>query len=1160
MGSFELLDRRVQGWIWRNEWQQLRQIQERSIRVVLERERDLIIAAATAAGKTEAAFLPIVSNLCEEPAGEGIGAVYVSPLKALINDQHQRLETLCEAAELDLASWHGDIAASVKRRVREHPRGVLMITPESLESIFVNHGTHAPRIFGALRYVVIDELHAFVGSERGRQLQSLLNRIELAGRRRPMRIGLSATLGEMRVAAEFMRPGAGEEVELIESDEDGRELRVQLRGYRSAGPEPGSEPGADEDSEPEADRLAIAAHLYKALRGTDNLVFANSRGNVEEFADLLRRRSESERVPNEFLPHHGNLAKALREEVEEMLRSSARPTTAICTSTLELGIDVGSVASVAQIDPPFSAAALRQRLGRSGRQPGDPSVLRMYVTESELEPGSWPGEELREALVQSIALIEALIDGWFEPPIDGALHLSALIQQVLSVIAQHGGARADQLWSALCGSGPFDLDQASFAKLLRGLAEREVIQQSGDRELILSARGEQIVGHHTFYTAFVTSEEYRLVADGKEIGSMPLRSPLTAEAFLIFGGRRWQVIDVDEERRVISVKPARGGKVPRFIGGGGQIHDGIRRRMRSIYQSHEVPAFLDGQAKSLLVEGRWGFRQLCLDQRQIVPFESGSAYFPWRGDRAIDTLVVGIRAAGLEVEARGLAVLAPRATPTELRDVLAEVFGAGREVDAVALAGAVKNLETEKHHWLLDRELLLRDCAVANFDVAAASAAVADLPPVDLRAEDPADTVPPRKAEEAIFTVVDCETTGLHPNAQHRIVELALLSVDAQGRIIERWSSLLRPERDLGASWVHGVHGRELLEAPSFAEVLGDVRDRIAGRVLVAHNARFDQSFLESELVRCQIQVAPLPMLCTMELASRLAIGGTRRRLEDCCASLGFKPEAAHAALGDAEAAAAILAAYLERYGAGVTSLAKGMVRPVEEWPKSEARAATKQRTAAFAERSGGTPLSTLVAKDGFSPASGVKDAAPYVELLERAIEDRHLNEAETEELDAAAQMLGLDPTEAARLNCEYVDHLVGLAWRDGEITEREREDLYLVSRALGVDDVAERLAEHGGAAGRLEPVGESRLQGKTACFTGGLTCHHEGQLLTRERATALATAAGLTVLPRVTKKLDILVLADPNSMSGKARKAQEYGTRLIAETAFWELIGVEVT
>lgn len=182
------------------------------------------------------------------------------------------------------------------------------------------------------------------------------------------------------------------------------------------------------------------------------------------------------------------------------------------------------------------------------------------------------------------------------------------------------------------------------------------------------------------------------------------------------------------------------------------------------------------------------------------------------------------------------------------------------------------------------------------------------------------------------------------------------------------------------------------------------------------------------------------------------------------------------------------------------------------------------------------------------------------MEVLERTIEDRLLDSVELEELIATASLLGIDEQGLLRLHCDYLDHLIAIALRDGEITAREREDLYLVGEALGVGNLEERLEQPRAPATVSRATSRStELTGQTVCFTGALTCRHEGELMTRQKATALATAAGLTVLPRVTKQVDLLVLADPDSMSGKARKAHEYGARLIAETAFWEMIGVEV-
>jgi ATP-dependent Lhr-like helicase len=1153
--AFELLDERVQRWIYKEGWTELRPIQQRSVAPVLKCSHDLIVAAATASGKTEAAFLPILTSLRREPTEAGIGALYVAPLKALINDQHQRLELLCDACEVDLTSWHGDIGSDAKRRLRKKPRGILLITPESIESIFVNYGSSVPSIFGALRYVVVDELHAFIGSERGRQLQSLLHRIECAGKSRAMRIGLSATLGAMAPAAEFLRPDHGSEVEVIESKDDTRTLKVQLRGYLAEPPTAGGEP---DELLVDGDRLEIADHIYSHLRGSDNLVFANSRRGVEEFADLLRRRCEAERVPTEFFAHHGSLSKALREEVEAMLRDRTKPTTAICTSTLELGIDVGSVSCVGQIDPPFSAAALRQRLGRSGRRPEDPSVLRMYVTESRLDPGAPASDELREGLVQSIALVEALIDGWFEPPIDGALHLSTLIQQVLSVIAQLGGAQGEDIWTALCGSGPFELDRADFVVLLRGLATRDVIQQAGDGELILTPRGEQIVSHYSFYSAFTSSEEYRLIAEGVELGSMPISSPLREGSYLIFGGRRWQVTAVEDERRVINVVRAKGGKVPTFNGGIGELHDDIRRRMREIYEGETVPTFLDSRAKELLSQARAGFSTLGLGRFEIIPFEGGSAYFPWKGDRVNATLMLGIRSAGHHVEGQGCSLIVDNLAPADLRTVLLETFGAGVDPDPLWLAGTVRNLETEKHHRLLDPDLLLRDCAVARLDVAGAKRAVAEL---TAKPEAVADIHGDReklgvesKAEAPQFVVLDCETTGLHPTGGHRIVELALLDVDARGEIVDRFSTLVRPGRTLGASSVHGITKRELTDAPSFDEVLGEVSERMRDRVIVAHNARFDRAFLENELARCGADVAPLPIICTMELAARLGIGGIRRRLDDCRASLGLSDDVRHTALGDSEVAAAILRAYLARYGGSVAGLIHGTQRPIRDWPTDGGRAAPVTRSSAAALVK---PPDTGLIPDSKLEDGADVDSAAYLEVLERAIEDRRLDTVEQQELIASAALLGLEEKVIEQIHRQYVDHLISIAMRDGQISPREQDDLRAVAAALGVSDVDERIGSPG-LAPAAAPVSGS-LAGLTVCFTGELLCSYQGERLTRARAWRLAEDAGLTVARSLTKKVDLLVLAETDSESEKARKARMFGTRLVAETAFWEMIGIEV-
>ncbi|HXZ08082.1 MAG TPA: DEAD/DEAH box helicase, partial [Paraburkholderia sp.] len=300
--SFDLLDERIRRWIWSEGWTELRDAQERAVPALIDADRDVIIAAATAAGKTEAAFLPILTHLLrDEPCAGSV--LYISPLKALINDQWSRLERLCESLEIPVVGWHGDVSASRKQRFLKKPTGVLLITPESLEAMFVTRGAALASTFAGLRYVVVDELHAFIGSERGMQLQSLMHRVDLACGRVVPRVGLSATLGDMRLAAQFMRPKATRPVEIIESASAGQELKILIKGFveqparihlEAAIEKPGLEdivPGSTVD---------VANHMYRVLRGSNNLIFPNSRRQVELYADLLRRACDRDGYPNEF--------------------------------------------------------------------------------------------------------------------------------------------------------------------------------------------------------------------------------------------------------------------------------------------------------------------------------------------------------------------------------------------------------------------------------------------------------------------------------------------------------------------------------------------------------------------------------------------------------------------------------------------------------------------------------------------------------------------------------------------------------------------------------------------------------------------------------------------------------------------------------------------
>ena len=718
--SFYLLDKRIQRWIWEAGWDELKDIQERAIPLILESKKDIIIAAATATGKTEAAFMPILTQLLRQDHHACV--IYISPLKALINDQWGRLTSLCENLEIPVIPWHGDISSTQKKSFLKDSQGCLLITPESLEAFLMTRGHALSGLFNGLMYLVVDELHSFIGTERGKQLQSLMHRIDVCLKRKVPRIALSATLGDMNLAAEFLRPCSGEQAEIVRSEENHQELKVIVKGYMIREPKlEGNEEvnSGDIKSDETAlqGELAISEHLYKNLRGENNLIFPNSRAMVETYSDLLRRYCERDGLPNEFWPHHGNLAKEIREETERALKSSERPTTAICTTTLELGIDIGIVKSVAQIGPSPSVASMRQRLGRSGRRKGEPAVLRSYVLEAEISSKSGISDQLRESLIQSIAQIRLLVDGWYEPPQIGGMHLSTMIQQLLSLIVQYGGITVSDARHILCNLGPFHIvNKQDFVMLLRALGSKDVLTQTENGLLLHGGLGERLVNHYSFYAAFTSDEEFRVVCGGKPLGTLPLSQPIEPGSYIIFAGRRWQVELLDSEKKIILVVPAKGGKVPIFEGSNGLVGDRVREEMRKILAETISVPFLDKIASNLLNEARDYFNRMNLDKEKVIDIGRSTLLFFWKGDQVMNTLALMLKYKGLDAINEGLFISINNVTKSKLLDAISNLLS-DNPIPAESLVTNVMNKQQEKWDWLLPDELLCRNYASLNLNV-----------------------------------------------------------------------------------------------------------------------------------------------------------------------------------------------------------------------------------------------------------------------------------------------------------------------------------------------------------------------------------------------------------------------------------------------------------
>lgn len=719
--AFAMLHPKIQRWVYSQGWRTLHDAQEQAIAPILAGDRDVVVCAPTAAGKTEAAFLPVVSAVAaarDDAAAAGGGAaagvevLCVSPLKALINDQFARLDELCEHVEVPVWRWHGDVASGVKHKLLSAPSGLLVITPESLEAIFVTRSGAVPGLFAALRYVVIDEMHVFMGTPRGAQVQSLLDRVERRIRRRVPRVALSATLADPQAARAFLRasdPGRGVAVEAG----GGSELRMQMRGYVS-------DPDRDPDAVLDTGEAAAAGHIFDCLGGGDHLVFANTRLKVEAYADHLSELSKAAGRPNRFHPHHGNLSRDMRDSVEQRLKDPSTPTVAVCTSTLELGIDIGTARSVAQVGCPPSVAALRQRLGRSGRR-DDPSVLRIYITEPGLHAESGLGDRLRWNVVQAAAMVELMLAGWLEAPDDPGFNYSTLIQQTLSTIAEHNGAGAAQLHQALCGPGPFArVDADRYARLLRAMASHDLITQTGDGQLIAGVAGEQRISHYTFYAAFDTPDEWKVVAANKTLGTVPVSQTIQPGGLIVFAGRRWQIVAVDEPGRSIEVRPAHGGRPPPFAGSeGAWVQDRVRRQMRSVYTSSGIGAWADPATVELLAEGRGEYRRSRLADTTVAFDGSDIVIVPFAGDRVLFTAAAALARLGLEACVEGPTVRIVDAGVDDCRDALDHL--AGQEPpDGTDLAASMANRSIDKWDWVLDDTLSCESVACRRLDPPAA--------------------------------------------------------------------------------------------------------------------------------------------------------------------------------------------------------------------------------------------------------------------------------------------------------------------------------------------------------------------------------------------------------------------------------------------------------
>jgi len=693
--AFDMLASSVQRWIWKQGWTSLNEIQERSIPIILKADSDVIISAATAGGKTEAALFPILTSI-DDDNSFGCKVLYVSPLKALINDQYRRLLDITEGTHIKVTPWHQDVSVSLKNRFLKTPSGILIITPESLESFLMNRREIAEYIFESLQYIVIDELHAFIGTERGIQLQSLLSRVETMVNRRIPRIAMSATFSDFDSVKVFLRNKGDFPCIIITKERSSHEVKILIKEYIAS------------DSENVEDE--ICNEILNKLRGTNNLVFVNSKYEAEEYTTKLGDLCSENNIPNEFRIHHGNLSREIRGNVERELQEGRYPVTAICTSTLELGIDIGKVKSIAQIGVANSVSGLRQRLGRSGRR-NEPSILRILSIDGE----RGLLDELRTNLFQNIAVVELLKEHQFETSSINNYHFSTLIQQLLSLIVSYESILAKEAWQYLCMNGIFNnVTSSVFLKLLHCLGEKKVISQLHTGEIIIGWVGEKIIRDIDFYATFMRTDDYTILdINGGRIGIIQ-GEPRKGDIIKL-AAKHWKVEEVSKRNKTAYVHQT--DKIGNlfFDGFGMEASPFIVEKMKEVYCSLDEYPYLDMNAKTQLKVGRNYFSQYALDSTSFIEYNERSTLFTWAGYRINHTIELILKQYLEDIEIEECnAIYIVGVTPSDISFVLKQEKP--KAVDLASLLVFELKLQY-KYDYLLTDELLNMEYAKSCLDI-----------------------------------------------------------------------------------------------------------------------------------------------------------------------------------------------------------------------------------------------------------------------------------------------------------------------------------------------------------------------------------------------------------------------------------------------------------
>jgi ATP-dependent Lhr-like helicase len=611
----------------------LTEIQKKAIPVLLN-EEDCIIEAPTAGGKTEAVLFPTFTNAAKRKT-DSIQVLYLAPLRALLNDIETRAEKYASACGLHSFKWHGDVNQKDKVEAIQEPPQVLLTTPESLEAILLRKSEWV-RLFSNLQSIIIDEAHNFASSDRGSHIAILLERIESKINKKPQRIALSATIGNPDDMLKWLagkNRNPGKRISVRSTKEKPKDF--QVRYFFSDGKD-------GEEFTPDHLRLY---QLYDSLQQRKSLVFSPSRKKAEESASAINLINEhrSNSIPVRIRTHHSSVSKFYREYAEERIKIKNDIDSGlngiISTSTLELGIDVGELDQVIQMDALSSSSAFLQRVGRTGRRPGKPQVFRGLTVKEE-------------DLLLLAAVVNLGLKGQSEDILFPGKSFHILAHQVICLSLQEYGIHKDRAWDILSGAHCFrKVEYKDYEHLIAYMLHHDFLRDV-DGEFVVGEETEKFfLGNNwrKLFAVFESGPLYDVISNKDQVGTLDEAFVETQEVpfYFILGGIEWEAYKIDDKKRQVFARKTSAGNAPRWqTFPGKEVPCLTAREVGEMVTSGFVPDFLDEGAKDCFESLQMQYKHLDWNRDQWLFVEEGNAIHIWTfaGERVNRTLAKLIEA------------------------------------------------------------------------------------------------------------------------------------------------------------------------------------------------------------------------------------------------------------------------------------------------------------------------------------------------------------------------------------------------------------------------------------------------------------------------------------------------------------------------------------